>query len=49
MQVSDFINVELMSHPYNYVIVVLMLALWAFALCLIMAPLGSIGGITNVY
>lgn len=48
MSINDIINVELLSHPYNWVIVVLMLALSAFALCLLAAPLGTIGGMTQV-
>lgn len=49
MTVSDVINLELLSHPYNWIIVVLMLALSAMALCLLMSPLGSIQGLTSVY
>lgn len=49
MSINDVVNVELLSHPYNYVIIVLMLALSAFALCLLAAPLGTVGGLTQVY
>lgn len=49
MALDDFVNTGLMSHPYNYVVVVLSLALVTLGLCLILAPLGTIGGITQVY
>lgn len=49
MDLGDFINVPLLLHPYNWIIVVLMLALSAFALCLLAAPLGQIGGLSQVY
>jgi hypothetical protein len=49
MDVNDFVNVELLSHPYNWIIVVLMLALSTFALCLLAAPLGEVGGLTQVF
>jgi hypothetical protein len=48
MALDDFINVGLLSHPYNWIIVVLILALSVFALCLLAAPLGQIGGLTQV-
>jgi len=48
MELSDFINLELLSHPYNWIIVVLMLSLSVMALCLLIGPLGQIGGLTQV-
>ena len=45
MTVSDVINLELLAHPYNWIIVVLMLALSSFALCLILDPPEGIGGL----
>ena len=48
MELSDIVNVDLLSHPYNWIIVILMLALSVFALCLLAQPLGQIGGIVNV-
>ena len=35
MGLSDVVNVELLSHPYNWIIVVLILALSTFAICLV--------------
>lgn len=49
MGLDDFINVELISQPYNWIIVVLILAISVMALCLLAAPLGSIGGLTQVF
>jgi hypothetical protein len=49
MDLADFINVPLLMHPYNWIIVILILALSSAALCLLIAPLGSIGGLTTVY
>jgi hypothetical protein len=49
MTVNDIINTELLFHPYNWVIVVLILAISTFALCLLAAPLGQIGGLTQVF
>lgn len=49
MSINDVINVELISHPYNWVIVVLILALSTMALCLLAAPLGQVGGLTQVF
>jgi hypothetical protein len=46
--INDVINVEMLSHPYNWIIVVLILSLSVFALCLLSAPLGQIGGLTQV-
>lgn len=48
MSIDDFINVGLISHPYNWLIVVLMLGLSVMAMCLLMAPLGQIQGLTSV-
>lgn len=42
------INWDLLSHPYNWVIVILMLAIGVYALCLLASPLGVIGGLTSV-
>lgn len=44
----DLINWDLLGHPYNWVIVILMLAIGVWALCLLSAPLGQIGGLTQV-
>ena len=49
MSINDVVNLELLANPLNWIIVVLMLALSAFALCLLMAPLGQISGLTQVY
>jgi hypothetical protein len=48
MSVNDFVNTELLLHPYNWITVVLMLAIGVFALCLLTAPLGEIGGLVSV-
>lgn len=48
MALSDVVNVELLAHPYNWVIVILILALSVMAMCLLAAPLGQIGGLTSV-
>lgn len=47
MSIRDIINPDLFT-LYNIVVVVLMLALSAFALTLLAAPLGTIGGMTQV-
>lgn len=47
MELSDVINLELLSHPYNWIVVVLILTVAVMALCLISAPLGQIGGLTQ--
>lgn len=47
MNLSDFVNLELLSHPYNWIVVVLILAISTMALCLLMGPGGGdIGGLT---
>jgi hypothetical protein len=48
MQVSDVVNVGLLAHPYNWVVVILILLGASLALCLLQAPLGQIGGLTQV-
>jgi hypothetical protein len=47
VELSDVINLELLSHPYNWVVVVLILVAVVMVLCLISAPLGQIGGLTQ--
>ena len=49
MSIDDFVNTGLLFHPYNWIIIILMLALSVMAMCLLMAPLGTIGGLTQVY
>jgi hypothetical protein len=49
VELSDVINLELLSHPYNWVVVVLILVAVVMTLCLISAPLGQIGGLTKVF
>jgi len=48
MELSDVINLQLLSHPYNWIIVILILMLSVMALCLLSAPLGQLGGLTQV-
>lgn len=48
MTIDDVINVDLIT-PYNVVIVVLILMLSTMALCLLAAPLGQVGGLTQVF
>jgi inner membrane protein involved in colicin E2 resistance len=49
MQLSDVVNTELLSHPYNYLIVGLTLVLLVMFLCLIAGPLGQqISGLTSI-
>jgi hypothetical protein len=38
----QLINWDLLSHPYNWVIVILMLAIGVYALTLLSAPLNSL-------
>jgi hypothetical protein len=38
----QLINWDLLRHPYNWVIVILMLAIGVYALTLLAAPLGQI-------
>jgi hypothetical protein len=47
VELSDVVNTELLSHPYNYVVVILILTVAVMVLCLISAPLGQIGGLTQ--
>jgi hypothetical protein len=44
----ELINWDLLSHPYNWVIVILMLAIGVWALCLLSAPLGQVRGLAQV-
>lgn len=48
MTINDVVNVELLSHPYNWIITILILMISVFALCLLTAPLGQIGGLSQV-
>lgn len=45
---DDFVNVSLLSHPYNWIIVVIILAISTFALCLLTGQGGKIGGLVSV-
>jgi membrane-bound ClpP family serine protease len=47
MELSDVINVPLLLHPYNWVVVVLILAVAVLVLTEISAPLSQIGGLTQ--
>ena len=49
MGIDDFVNVDLLSNPYNWIMIVLILAVVTFGLCLLAAPLGQIGGLTQVF
>jgi hypothetical protein len=40
--------VALLSHPFNWIMVVLILAMSLFALCVLAAPLEQIGGLVQV-
>ena len=42
MNLSDFINLELLRHPYNWLIVILMLAIGYGALMLLQKPLSEL-------
>jgi hypothetical protein len=48
MTLSDVVNTELLSHPYNWIVVVLILLIAVMFLQLVFAPLGQIGGIVQV-
>jgi hypothetical protein len=37
MALDDVVNVDLLTHPYNWIIVILILLLSSFALCLLTA------------
>jgi hypothetical protein len=49
MQVSDFINLDLLAHPYNWVVIVLVLTLVAFGACLVLGQPTNIAGLTQVF
>lgn len=42
MEISDFVNLDLLLHPYNWLIVILMLAIGYGALMLIQKPLSEL-------
>jgi hypothetical protein len=42
------INWDLLAHPYNWIIVILMLAIGAYALCLLSSSVGHIGELSNL-
>lgn len=47
MSIDDVVNVELLRHPYNWIITILILAIAVSAMCLLAAPLGQIGGLSQ--
>lgn len=47
MSVNDFVNTSMLFEPYNWLIVVLMLALAIFVLHALADPLDQIGALTQ--
>lgn len=46
---DKIINVDLLSNPLNWIIVVLMLAIGVYGLALLTAPLDTIGNLIKVF
>lgn len=46
---DSFINTDLLLNPYNWIVVILMLAIGVYGLCLLGGPLDTVGGLLNVF
>lgn len=45
---DSIVNLDLLAHPYNWIIVILILAIAAMGMALLSPQLGQLGGIVKV-